>query len=77
MEAYEAQCLEQYNQASHVWNIWIKDEELKATSAKVKEIQNDLDRLQESMITMPIKEKMAIMQKLRQLQQQQDELSQL
>lgn len=77
LEAYEAQCLEQYNHTSQVWNQWVEDEELKAASVKVKEVQQELECLQTSMITMPIKEKMATMQRQKQLRQQQDELSQV
>lgn len=45
LEAYEAKCLEKYNQASQVWNQWVEDEELKVASVKVKEVQQEIERL--------------------------------
>jgi len=77
LDAYEAQCLDEYNQASQVWNNWLKDEEPKTASIKVKEVQQELDELQASIMTMPIKEKMATMQKQKQLRQKHDRLNQV
>lgn len=38
--------------------MWIEDEDFKKASPNVKEVQVQLDKLQASMVMMPIKEKM-------------------
>jgi len=75
VEAYEAECMERYTHCMQVWNQWTEDEELKAVSAKVKEVQDELERLQAFMMNVPIKEKMVTMQQEKQLRARQEALS--
>lgn len=72
---YEEKCQEMYTQAEKTWNKWVEDEEWQNASRKVKEVQLQLDRLQESMMLMPIKENMAMMQEQKQLKAKIEELS--
>lgn len=46
-----------YNDVEQTWNKWIEDEDLKKVSHNVKEVQVQLDKLQASMVMMPIQAK--------------------